>query len=138
MSVFTKDAGRILDPHETKAMTGAYQERKLEVGLSKDEYVRSEFFGINQVQYLLDQPGCIGLRIHHAKRWEDADGKPAEPGKGQLKPRVLLTGVDERGRDMPIHVDKAGMKDMPGATGGMNALGEGRPCPQDCGNTEAQ
>ncbi len=134
MSVFTKDAGRILDPHETKAMTGAYQERKLAVGLSKDEYVRSEYFGINQIQYLLDQPGCIGLRVHHAKRWEDADGKPTEPGVGRLVPRVLLTGVSEGGKDMPIYADKAGMKDMAGTSGGMSALGDGRPCPQYCGN----
>ena len=113
MSVFTKDAGRILDPNETQAMTSAYQNRKLEVGLAKDEYVRSEYFGINQVQYLLNQPGCIGLRIHHAKRWEDADGKPTEPGNGQLIPRVLLTGVNAKGRDMPLYADKTGMKDMP-------------------------
>ena len=97
MSVFTKDAGRILDPFETKAMTGAYQERKLAVGLPKDEYVRSEYFGINQIQQLLNQPGCIGLRVHHAKRWEDADGKPTEVGNGQLIPRVLLTGVNAKG-----------------------------------------
>lgn len=133
MSVFTKNAGRILDPQETKAMTGAYQERKLKAGLAKDEYIRSEYFGINQVQHLLDQPGCIGLRIHHAKRWEDADGKPTETGKGKLVPRVLLTGVDEKGNDMPIHADKAGMKDMAADGGGMRAMGLGRPCPQDCG-----
>ncbi|WP_461067682.1 hypothetical protein [Spirosoma horti] len=114
-------------------MTGAYQERKLEVGLSKDEYIRSEYFGINQVQHLLDQPGCIGLRIHHAKRWEDADGKPAEPGKGQLVPRVLLTGVDANGKDMPIYADKSGMKDM-AADGGGRSVGDGMPCPQYCSN----
>jgi hypothetical protein len=131
MSVFTKNAGRILEPKETQAMTGAYRERKVEVGLPVDEYVRSEYFGINQVQHLLSQPGCIGLRIHHAKRWEDADGKPTEPGNGQLKPRVLLTGVDEMGKDMPIYADKAGMKDMPGDGGG-RAVGDGMPCPQHC------
>lgn len=133
MSVFTKNAGRILDPQETKAMTGAYQERKLKAGLAKDEYIRSEYFGINQVQHLLDQPGCMGLRIHHAKRWEDADGKPTETGKGQLVPRVLLTGVDEKGNDMPIHADKAGMKDMAVAGGG-RSVGDGMPCPQYCSN----
>ena len=134
MSVFTKDAGRILDPKETQAMTSAYRERKLEVGLKPDEYVRSEFFGLDQVQHLLKQDGCVGLRIHHAKRWEDADGNPTEEGKGELKPRVLLTGVDEKGHDMPIYNDKAGMKDMPGGIGGMRALALGRPCPQYCGN----
>ncbi len=132
MSVFTKNAGRILDPTETQVMTGAYRERKLKAGLTDDDYVRSEYFGINQVQYLLNQPGCIGLRVHHAKRWEDEHGKPTEPGIGQLKPRVLLTGVSEDGDDMPISDDKAGAKDMPGGDGGGRAVGEGHTCPQHC------
>ena len=133
MGVFTKDAGRILDPNETQTMTGTYRERKLGVGLTEDEYVRSEYFGSNQIQHLLNQEGCMGLRIHHAKRWEDADGEPTEPGKGQLKPRVLLTGVDAKGNDMPIYADRAGMKDMPENGGGGESLGDGFPCPQHCG-----
>lgn len=131
MNVFTKNAGRILDPTETKDMTGAYRARKIETGLKEDEYVRSEFFGLNQVQHLLSQDGCVGLRIHHAKRWEDADGKPTAEGKGQLKPRVLLTGVDANGKDMPIYADKAGMKDMP-QDGGGRSVGDGHTCPQHC------
>ncbi|UFH55682.1 hypothetical protein [Spirosoma sp. KNUC1025] len=134
MSAFTKDAGRILDSKETKSMTGAYRERKIETGLKPDEYVRSEFFGINQVLHLLEQPGCIGLRIHHAKRWEDENGNPTEPGKGQLKPRVLLTGVDAQGKDMPVYTDKAGMKDMASGGGG-GSVGDGLPCPQHCGDS---
>ena len=133
MNVFTKNAGRILDPKETKEMEGAYRTRKIESGLKEDEYVRSEFFGLNQVQHLLNQDGCVGLRIHHAKRWEDGNGKPAAEGKGQLKPRVLLTGVDADGNDMPIYSDKAGMKDMP-QDDVMGSVGDGHTCPQHCGN----
>lgn len=132
MGVFTKDAGRFLAPQETKSMTGAYRARKVVAGISEDEYVRSEYFGINQVMHLLGQPGCIGLRIHHAKRWEDADGNPTEEGKGQLKPRILLTGVNAAGQDMPIVSDQTGMKDMPGDDGGGQALGDGFTCPQHC------
>jgi hypothetical protein len=133
MSVFTKDTGRILPPHETKSMTGAYRARKVAIGISEDDYVRSEYFGINQVMQLLSQPGCIGLRVHHAKRWEDVDGNPTEEGKGQLKPRVLLTGVDASGKDMPIFSDQTGMKDMPGDDGNGQTLGDGHTCPQHCG-----
>ncbi len=137
MNVFTKNAGRILDPNETQAMTGAYRARKVDiVGLNPDEYVRSEFFGLNQVQHLLKLEGCIGLRIHHAKRWEDADGKPTAEGEGHLKPRVLLTGVDAKGNDIPISEDKAGVKDMPGGIGGMRALADGFTCPQHCPTSE--
>jgi len=131
MSIFTKDAGRILNPQETKTLTGTYRERKIEAGLNPDEYVRSEFFGLNQIQHLINQEGCVGLRIHHAKRWEDANGKPTEPGKGQLIPRVLLTGVDAKGKDLPIYSDNAGMKDMPGEGGG-GSVGDGHTCPQHC------
>ncbi|MBD2754534.1 hypothetical protein [Spirosoma validum] len=136
MSVFTKDAGRILDPKETQAMTGAYRERKLNVGLRPTEYVRSEFFGIDQVQNLLNQPGCVGLRVHHAKRWEDKKGNPTSEGEGQLKPRVLLTAVDAKGNNLPIYSDNAGMKDMPVRTGGMMALADGPVCPPHCGETD--
>jgi hypothetical protein len=131
MSVFTQDAGRFLTPQEIKSMTGAYRTRKVAAGISEDEYVRSEYFGINQVMQLLSQPGCIGLRIHHAKRWEDIDGNPTEEGEGHLKPRVLLTGVDARGNDMPIRSDYGGLKDMPGGDEG-EALGDGFQCPRHC------
>src|SRR5919199_5767613 len=102
MSVFTENAGRFLSRRETKTLLDSYRDRKLSVGLGADDYVRSEYFGINQVMQLLSQPGCTGLRIHHAKRWEDKDGNPTESGVGELKPRVLLTGVDKFGKDMPI------------------------------------
>lgn len=129
MSVFTEDAGRFLNTHETKSMTGAYRDRKVAVGLPVNEYTRSEYFGIKQVMQLLNQPGCVGLRVHHAKRWEDADGNPIKEGEGQLKPRVLLTGVDAKGNDLPIRPDYAGLKD----DGGSEALGDGFTCPRHCG-----
>ncbi|MGF7218399.1 hypothetical protein GGR92_004576 [Spirosoma lacussanchae] len=132
MSVFTKDAGRFLNARETKTMTGAYRDRKVSVGLKPDEYTRSEYFGINQVMHLLKQPGCVGLRVHHAKRWEDADGNPTEPGQGQLIPRVLLSGVDASGHDMPIRASRSGLKDMPG-DGDDETLGDGHTCPRHCG-----
>jgi len=130
MSIFTEDVGRLLALHETKSMTGAYRDRKVSVGLTDDEYVRSEYFGINQVQQLLSQPGCTGLRIHHAKRWEDADGKPIEEGQGQLKPRVLLTGVDAKGRDIISHPEHTGLKDD--GDGNVQTVGDGYTCPRHC------
>ena len=132
MSVFTKDAGRILKPAEVQTMTSAYRERKEKQGIPEAECVRSEYFGADHVLRLLSQPGCMGLRIHQAKRWEDADGNPTESGKGQLKPRVLLTGVDTNGRDMPIYADTKGMKDMPQDGGDGEAVGDGHTCPRHC------
>ena len=132
MSVFTEDAGRFLNSHETESMTGTYRDRKVAAGIGREDYVRSEYFGINQVQHLLNQPGCMGLRVHHAKRWEDADGNPTETGKGQLKPRVLLTGVDATGKDMSVVSDKAGLKDN--VDGSSTSLGDGPLCPSHCIN----
>ncbi len=130
MSVFTEDAGRFLQAHETKAMKDAYTARRKPDKVSEEEFVRSEFFGLNQVMHLLNQPGCVGLRIHHAKRLEDKDGNPTDQG-GQLKPRVLLTGVDAAGNDMPIRADGNGLKDGGGSNGGQ-ALGDGPVCPRHC------
>jgi len=130
MSVFTENAGRFLNSHETESMTGAYRDRKVAADISREDYVRSEYFGINQVQHLLSQPGCMGLRIHHAKRWEDAYGNPTETGKGQLKPRVLLTGVDANGKDIAGRGQHAGLKDD--GDGGIQTVGDGYTCPQHC------
>jgi len=134
-SIFTEDAGRFLSSSEAKSMTGAYRDRKLAVGLSAEEYARSEYFGINQIKELLDQPGCIGLRIHHAKRWEDADGNPTETGVGQLKPRVLLNAVDAKGRDIAIKSHNRGLKDMPDDGDG-GTLGDGWTCPRQCASNQ--
>ena len=130
-AIFTENAGRFLNSSETQSLKGTYRERKLAAGLPEDEYVQSEYFGINQIQHLLSQPGCVGLRVHHAKRWEDADGNPTTPELGQLKPRVLLTGVDASGHDMLIRQSNGGLKDMPGGDGN-GSLGDGPVCPRHC------
>jgi hypothetical protein len=134
LNVFTKDAGRILSSKEAQSLKDTYKERKLAAQLKEDEYIRSEFFGADQVMRLLSQPGCVGLRIHYAKRWEDKNGKPTEMGQGQLIPRVLLTGVNANGDDMPVYADIVGLKDMPADDGGGGAVGDGWTCPQHCRN----
>jgi hypothetical protein len=131
-AIFTENAGRFLTPYETKSMTTAYRDRKLAVGLATDDYVRSEYFGINQIKQLLSHPDCVGIRVHHAKRWEDIDGKPTDEGVGQLKPRVLLTAVDARGKDIAIQNSTIGLKDGPEDG---DTLGDGLPCPRHCADT---
>ncbi len=128
MFPFTKDAGRFLDEQESNDMTGTYLKRKHEMGISDDVCVRSEFFGLDQVMQLLNKPGCVGLRIHQAKRREDDNGTPDE--SGSLKPRVLLTAVDENGHDITARTAQTGLKDDPDDN---STLGDGFPCPQHCG-----
>lgn len=134
-SVFHENAGRFLKAEETQSMKDAYHSSKLACGHKKDEYTRSEFFGLNRVNQLLKQPDCVGIRIHYANRWEDENGKPTEPGKGKLNPRVLLTGVDARGRDLPAYTGHGGLKDDGGDGSESGTVGDGRPCPQYCGDS---
>lgn len=131
-AIFTEDAGRFVSPREVEQLKETYRQRKLDAGIPEDDFVRSEYFGINQVMHLLSQPGCVGLRVHHAKRWEDAGGNPVSPQDGQLRPRVLLTGVDGNGNDMPIRADNRSLKD---GDGDGQALGDGYQCPQHCPGT---
>ena len=115
---------------ETHSMKETYRNCKVACGQKEDEYTRSEFFGLTKVNQLLKQPGCVGIRIHYANRWEDDNGKPTEAGHGQLKSRVLLTGVDARGRDLAVQAGNGGLKDD-GDSGEM-VVGDGWTCPKQC------
>ena len=132
-TIFNENAARFLSPRETHPIKEAYNASQIACGHKEHEFTRSEFFGLAKIKQLLDQPGCVGIRVHYARRWEDDNGQPTEPGKGQLKPRALLTGVDGRGRDLPVH--SGGLKDDGGdGNDGALTVGDGRPCPQYCGN----
>ena len=93
--------------------------------------VRSEFFGIENIRQLIDQPGVVGLRVHHAKSWEDADGNPLTTGDGRLTPRVVLVGVDKNGNDL-VNNATDGLKDMPDGRSFSGFLGRGPICPPEC------
>ena len=128
-SVFHKDAGRILSVREAQPLKDTYYNAKLATGLKGDDVTRSEFFGIDKIMQLLKQDGCVGLRVHYAKRWEDEAGKATPTGVGQLKSRVLLTGVDARGHDI-LKDGTVGLKDD--GNGGNPIVGDGYSCPQHC------
>lgn len=129
-SIFNEDAGRFLTAEETHSLKETYRNCKLACGEKEKEYTRSEFFGLDRVKQLLQQPGCVGIRVHYANRWENEDGKPTEVGEGQFKPRVLLTGVDAGGRDLGAQSDTRGLKDD-GDSGEM-VVGDGWTCPKQC------
>lgn len=124
--------GQFLKPEEAAELTGTYRARKREVGINDEEVVRSEFFGIENIRQLISQPGVVGLRVHHAKSWEDGDGNPLTKGDGRLTPRVVLVGVDENGNDL-VSNETNGLKDMPDGGGFSGFLGRGPLCPPHCG-----
>lgn len=55
----------------------------------------SHFFGKEIVQKILDQDGCMGVRIYHAH--DDQDKK-----------HVIIVGADQHGNDIHPHVEKDG------------------------------
>jgi hypothetical protein len=133
--IFNENAGRFLNTKETQSMKETYRSSQLARGHKEGEYTRSEFFGVNRINELLKQPGCVGIRVHYTKRWEDEHGKPTESGKGKLTPRALLTGVDARGRDLPAYTGPGGLKDDGGDGSEGGTVGDGYTCPQHCGNS---
>ncbi|GAB3315928.1 hypothetical protein GCM10027299_05540 [Larkinella ripae] len=126
MSGITSRAGRFISEQEASEFKGAYQQRKKEQQIPDADTIRSEFFGSDNLQQILNQPGCVGIRVYHAKRREKVNGKE------QLLPRVVLVGVDENGKEiLELSVPaEAGMKDMPAGRDGQ--LADGPLCPPEC------
>ena len=131
MSLFTGTEGQFLKPDEAAELISTYHQRKRKVGIKDAEIVRSEFFGIENLRQLLSQPGAVGLRVYHAKSWEDADGNPLTTGDGRLTPRVVLVGVDRDGNDL-VSSPAEGLKDMPDEAGFSGFVGRGPICPPEC------
>ncbi|MFD1144463.1 hypothetical protein ACFQ4C_25270 [Larkinella insperata] len=126
MSAISSGAGRFISEEEAEQFKGAYQQRKKQQQIPESDTVRSEFFGSDNLQQILSQPGCVGIRVYHAKRQEKINGSE------HLVPRVVLVGVDENGDELlelsePI---EAGMKDMPAVRSGQ--LADGPLCPPEC------
>lgn len=126
--IFNKEAGKYYSVRKAQPLKDTYYNAKLAAGLKENEFVRSEFFGLDKIMQLLSRDGCVGIRIHYARRWEDEDGRETTPGKGKLTPRLLLTAVDDRGRD--ILRDLIGLKDSDDD----GVVGNGHNCPQHCPN----
>lgn len=86
----------------------------------EDHHVtKAHFFGKDIIQKMLNQPGCMGIRIYYA-----IDDK----GQKQL----ILVGADEKGNNMwPSKSPKAkGKKLMDG--GGNITTDQSSPCPPNC------
>ncbi|GAB3917035.1 hypothetical protein [Larkinella terrae] len=126
MSNINSGAGRFISNEEANQFKGAYEDRKKKQLIPEQDTVRSEFFGSNNLQKILDQPGCVGIRVYHAKRREKVNGTE------HLVPRVVLVGVDKNGDEILTLTEpvEAGMKDMPAGRDGQ--LADGPLCPPEC------
>ena len=131
--IFNEDAGKFLSVKTAQNLKDTYYNGKLASGLKKEEVTRSEFFGATKIKQLLEQPDCVGIRIHYANRWEDEKGVEVPPTTGKLTKRLLLTGVDSSGRDLPTTTTGGGLKDD--GDGGTRVVGDGYNCPQHCPNS---
>jgi hypothetical protein len=72
--------------HRISLADAAVHTRRHRDAAAKDT-LRGAMFHGQPVRELLEQPGCVGLRIYHGR---NADGTPA----------VILVGVDANGDDM--------------------------------------
>lgn len=86
--VLTGKEGKEFDVETSANWTKNYREKH------PDETV-SHFFGKEIVQKILDQDGCMGVRIYHAN---DEQGKK----------HVIIVGADQHGNDIHPHVEKDG------------------------------
>ena len=126
MSNINPGAGRFISKDEADQFKGAYQERKKQQQIPQADTVRSEFFGKDNLRQILNQPGCVGIRVYHAKRREAINGNE------HLVPRVILVGIDQDGKKILELTDpvEPGMKDMPVGRDGQ--LADGHLCPDRC------
>lgn len=88
--------------------------------LNADPFTKSQTFEKSQVQALLNQTGCVGLRAYFGMY----DHDPSVPADRQGKIVLVLCGVDENGDDLNL---------LPGdPASGQIILQEGQLCPPFC------
>ncbi|MBR9921844.1 MAG: hypothetical protein GYB31_13470 [Bacteroidetes bacterium] len=103
MPVFTGNEGSIISKTAAKNLTANFQsdfpnERK------------GYFYGKSKLLAILNQDGCVGIRIYFGK--EDEEGEETKPIQ------LILVGTDEDGDDQ---------------SGSSHTILEfGTPCPSDC------
>lgn len=73
--------GSIISEERAKELISSF-------GVKYDSEIRSSFIGSENVQHLLNQEGCIGLRIYNGYNDENQ------------KMSLVLVGVDESGKEM--------------------------------------
>lgn len=78
---FTGNEGGPITPAEAAALTSNYRSKRA-AGV-----VLGGFIGKNNITKLLDQPGCMGIRVYHG---ESADGTP----------EIVLVGADANENDI--------------------------------------
>ena len=100
MSTFNGTEGTIIDLEQAATWTANY--RKDAVANADGIVVKAHFYGRDILQKLLDQEGCMGIRMYYSRD---------EKGQKQL----VLVGADENGNDLESMV-----------------VDNGKICPPDC------
>lgn len=138
-----KKEGKPVSKKDLKTYTKNFQKAVKKGELSKSfgtEYGQreGEFFGCDRIEELLkvankaaakDGGECVGIRFYYGLAYEEIDVKKGtskistKPIKDkQMRPRLLMVGVDQNGND--IEIDKSQLKDANG-----NGVGDGAPKP---------
>ncbi|MBC5992669.1 hypothetical protein [Pontibacter cellulosilyticus] len=85
MATFNGSEGASIDRAEAAKWTANYRSRANTE--TNGASVKAHFYGREILQKLLDQPGCMGIRMYYAR-----------DGKGQKQ--LVLVGADAEGNDM--------------------------------------
>jgi hypothetical protein len=129
--VFTGNEGEIILADDAKKIKDVHQKKKGEISRgNSDNYIESEFFGINKFYELIKPYGdkCVGFRVYYGNTFENHIGDKVEvtqEGKGKRTARVVIVPVDQFGNDLRPAI---GSKDPDGS-----ALAKGPVCPPQCG-----
>ena len=107
MKKYTGAEGAAIDLKDAARWTARYRN-----GITNPETARAHMFGNNIIDQLLDQPGCVGMRMYYALNDE---------GVKQL----ILVGVDAEGNDMEDGVVVDGSRICPPDCAGGNLLSSG-------------
>lgn len=92
------------------------------------DFLASEYFELESLNFILTHPRCKGIRIYNAIK--NADGKSQN--------RLIIVGVDENGKTLLKSenqlsgVSAAGLGLVVGGFDLTSAAEHGRPCPPDC------
>jgi hypothetical protein len=111
---FDPQAGRRMKQKDAARWTKRYRNTPQQ---SNDQLTRAHYFGKDFLQTLLAEPECAGLRIYQAID---------EEGVG----RVVLVGVDEKGKDLLLRKDDGTLPDDDDGVGETSMR-----CPNNCDQT---
>lgn len=128
--------GAFISLDDAAERTRKFREDYVQQAYDKEEKIKANYFSKEQIQKLLHQPGCEGIRVYNAVRDKvDKD----ETGNSIDRREIIIVATDQNGDDLlepqggggcsPLRV----FMTLPASGPGALILGNPAPCPDMCG-----